>query len=134
VFFLAACAATPTREGATPTGEAPTPTGEAAGHPELVGTWYATTGDPPGITAVFNNDGTFTWSNGDLSGTYEADGSTLTFSYPDDSTWCPGGTFTWDYEVSGDILTSDVVGAECPPAAPIESGPPASPDWIFEPR
>ena len=120
VVFLAACAATPTAE--------------ASGDPELVGTWYATTGDPPGVTAVLNDDGTFTWSNGGLSGTYEADGSTLTFSYPDDSSFCPTGTFTWAYEVSGDTLTSDVVAHECPPAAAWEGGGPPSPDWAFERR
>jgi hypothetical protein len=119
VVFLAACAATPTAESASDL--------------ELVGTWYATTGDPPGVTAVFNDDGTFTWSNGDLSGTYEADGSTLIFSFPDDSSFCPGGTFSWDYQVTGDSLTSDVTVFECPPRAPIEEGPP-SPDWIFERR
>ena len=121
-MFLAACAATPTAE--------------AAGDPELVGTWYATTGDPPGVTAVFNQDGTFTWSNGNLSGTYEADGSKLTFSFPDDSSFCPAGSYTWAYEVSGDTLTSDVSAAECPPdppAASLEAAPP-SPDWIFERR
>jgi hypothetical protein len=80
VVFLAACAASPTAE--------------ASGDPELVGTWYATTGDPPGVTAVFNDDGTFTWSNGNTRGTYEADGSTLTFSYADDNAYCPAGTLT----------------------------------------
>jgi hypothetical protein len=122
IVFLAACAATPTPE--------------AAGDAELVGTWYATTGDPPGVTAVFKDDGTFTWSNGDLSGTYEVDGSTLTFSFPDDSSYCAGGTLTWIYELSGDTLTSDVSAAECPPAAPAASlaGAPPSPDWIFERR
>ena len=101
-----------------------------------MGTWYATTGDPPGVTAIFNDDGTFTWSNGNLSGTYEADGSTLTFSFPDDSSFCPAGTFTWAYEVSGDTLTSDLIAAECPPAAAAASlgAAPPSPDWIFERR
>jgi hypothetical protein len=122
VVFLAACTASPSAQ--------------AAGDPELVGTWYATTGDPPGVTAVFNEDGTFTWSNGDTRGAYEADGSTLTFSYPDDSGYCPAGTLTWAYEVSADTLTSDVIAAHCPPAEPVESlgGAPPSPDWVFERR
>jgi len=101
--------------------------------PQLVGTWVATTGNPVGVTAAFHDDGTFTWSNGNLAGTYQADGSTLTFSYPADSGWCPRGTLIWDYEVSGDSLTSDVVRIECPGLPTLEAGPP-SPDWVFERR
>ena len=79
------------------------------------------------MTAVFSEEGTFTWSNGDLSGTYEADGSALTFHFSAGGEFCPGGTLIWDYAVTGDELTSDVVGGQC---GGVE-GPP-SPDWIFE--
>ncbi|HEX6129518.1 MAG TPA: hypothetical protein VF071_10905 [Candidatus Limnocylindria bacterium] len=96
---------------------------------ELVGTWRATVGNPIGVIAAFNADGTSTWSNGDLESTYEADGSTLTFSNPDDSPFCAGGTLTWEYEIDGDTLTADVVAADCPEGA-FDLGPP-SPDWIF---
>jgi hypothetical protein len=117
-LFLAACS--------SPT--------EPTAEPDVVGSWVATTGDPAGVIAVFSEDGTFTWSNGDLRGTYEADGSILTFSFQDDSSFCAAGTLTWAYEVSGDTLTADVIAADCPPAEPAESlrGAPPSPDWIFE--
>lgn len=103
--------------------------GEPTIDTELVGTWRATHGNPIGVIAGFNADGTSTWSNGDLESTYEADGSTLTFSNPDNSTFCPGGTITWEYEIDGDTLTADTVAADCPEGA-FDLGPP-SPDWIF---
>jgi hypothetical protein len=99
----------------------------AAVDPDVVGTWLATTGNPAGVTAVFSEEGTFTWSNGDVSGTYEADGSTLTFQFSADGAFCPGETLIWNYAVTNDELTSDVVGGQCGG----EQGPP-SPDWIFE--
>ena len=99
--------------------------------PDVIGTWLTTTGDPAGVIAEFNENGTFTRSNGDLSGTYEADGSTLTFNFPDDSSFCAAGDLIWEYEVSADKLVSDVVGGLCPGGVPREEGPP-SPDWIFE--
>jgi hypothetical protein len=108
-------------------------TGQANVDPDLVGTWFATTGDPAGVTADFHDDGTFTWSNGNVHGTYEADRPTLTFSYAADSDWCPGGTLTWEYQLSGDNLTSDVVRSKCPGFPPLGAGPP-SPDWVFERR
>lgn len=101
--------------------------------PGLVGTWFATTGNPVGVTADFHDDGTFTWSNGNVHGTYQADGSTLTFSFAADSDFCPTGTLTWQYQVSGDSLTSDMVASKCPGFPPLGSGPP-SPDWVFERR
>jgi hypothetical protein len=107
------------------------PSAQADVDPDVVGTWVATTGDPVGVVAVFNGDGTFTWSNDNTHGTYEADGSTLTFSYPADNRFCPEGTLIWEYEISGDTLTSDLVGGLCPGGVPWEEGPP-SPDWIFE--
>lgn len=81
---------------------------------ELLGSWVATTGNPAGVVAVFNGDGTFTWSALDLAGTYTSDGSSLTFSYPEDSAFCAAGTLTWDYEVAGDTLTADIAGSDCP--------------------
>jgi hypothetical protein len=119
-LLAAACSAT----GASPTAQADV-------DPDVIGTWLATTGDPAGVVAEFNEDGTFTWTNGNTHGTYEADGSTLTFSFPDDNIFCPEGTLVWEYDISGDMLTSDVVGGLCPGGAPWEEGPP-SPDWIFE--
>jgi hypothetical protein len=43
--------------------------GQANVDPELVGTWFAITGDPAGVIAPFHEDGTFTWSNGNVYGT-----------------------------------------------------------------
>jgi hypothetical protein len=124
-LVIASCSAT------TPSATTPSASTPAHVDPDIVGTWFATTGDPPGVTAVYNEDGSFTWSWGDLSGTYEADGSVLTAFYPDDSHFCPGGTITWEYEVTDDTLTADVIGGLCQGTFPFEQGPP-SPDWIFE--
>lgn len=96
----------------------------------IVGDWRATHGDPAGVVATYRDDGTFEWSNGGLSGTYVADGSTLTMTYPDSSSYCPGGRFTWDYRVDGNTLTARVTAVDCPGT---ESGnvPPTT-TWVFE--
>jgi hypothetical protein len=107
----------------------PAATGSAADG-NVVGTWVATLGNPAGVTAVFNADGTFTWSNGNVSGTFEADRSTLTLNFPADSSFCSGGNLVWDFMIEADTLTADIVGGECD-GAPITEGPP-SPDWIFQ--
>jgi hypothetical protein len=61
----------------------------------------------------------------------EVDGTTLTFSFPDHNTFCPDGTHVWEYDMSGETLTSDLVGGLCPGGVPWEEGPP-SPDWVVE--
>jgi hypothetical protein len=96
----------------------------------VVGTWVATQGSPAGVTAVFNADGTFTWSNGNVSGTFEADGSTLTLNFPADSSFCASGNLVWDFVIEAETMTADIVGGECD-GEPIIEEPP-SPDWIFQ--
>ena len=120
---VAALAIATTLAAACETSEQPT------ADQELVGTWRATMGNPVGVIAAFNADGTSTWSNGDLESTYEADGATLTFFNPDDSTFCAGGSLTWEYQIDGDTLTADIVAADCPEGA--FDLPSPSPDWIF---
>jgi hypothetical protein len=92
----------------------------------LVGTWVGTGLSPGEVTMVLEAAGTFTWSNGDLHGTWASTGDRLTFSYPEESYFCSGGSLTWTYELRGDSLTADLAEATCSVVAP--SG---SPDWTF---
>jgi hypothetical protein len=98
--------------------------------PDVVGTWLATAGDPPGVVAVFHDDGTFTWSQGDINGTFEADGTHLTTHPSEEHSFCARGSLTWEYEVAADTMTADVVSSDCP-EGPLFI-PPESPDWVFE--
>lgn len=97
----------------------------------LVGTWVGTGDVPEEVTMILMEDGSFTWSIMDISGTWEADDTSLTLAFPEDSPFCAGGELLWEYQLDGDTLTSDVVGGDCP--EPVDVGPP-SPDWRFERR
>lgn len=93
----------------------------------LPGRWVGTGQAPGEVTMVLDQNGSFTWSNGELEGSWEANGQRLTFSYPDSSSFCPGGSITWEYELDGDSLTSDLVEG----TRAGFSTPPGSPDWTF---
>ena len=90
--------------------------------PNVVGSWVATTGDYSGTTIEFTRDGQFLFTPDQLIGTYEADGSTLELSFPDNPLFCDGGTVTWDYLIDDRVLTADDVAGECA----------ASRHWVFE--
>ncbi|HEX6230810.1 MAG TPA: hypothetical protein VF029_03780 [Actinomycetota bacterium] len=103
--------------------------GDSDGSEDLVGTWVGTGNAPEEVTMTLSDDGSFTWSILDLTGTWEADDTTLTLAFPEDSPFCAGGELRWEYRLGEDTLTSDVVGGDCPEG--VELGPP-SPDWRFE--
>lgn len=68
----------------------------------------------------------------DITGTWEADETSLTLAFPDDSPFCPGGELLLEGQLDGDTLTSDVVGGDCP--EPIDVGPPSPGLVVRAPR
>jgi hypothetical protein len=80
---------------------------------------------------TLDEDGTFAWENrnlgalGKTSGTWAADANTLTFTFAENGRFCPGETLTWEYQLDGDSLTSEVVASTCP-------GPLVPERWEFE--
>ena len=83
----------------------------------LAGTWVTAPGFDD-VTMVLQEDGAFTWDNRTLNarttGTWTADATTLTFTGAEDESFCPGETLTWEYQLDGDRLTSEVVALTCP--------------------
>jgi hypothetical protein len=105
--------------------------GGASAEDALVGIWVGTSAFGQDVTMELRADGSFSWSALSVDGTWEADATTLTFSYPDNSPFCDGGTLTWEYSIDGDSLTSDVVAHTCTPGEMRPIGPP-DPDWHFQ--
>jgi hypothetical protein len=96
----------------------------------LQGKWLTVTGFDE-VTMTLDEAGTFSWENQDLgalgktSGTWTAEANTLTFTFAEDGQFCPGETITWEYQLNGDTLTSEVVASTCP-------GPLVPESWEFE--
>jgi len=94
----------------------------------LAGVWLTAPGFDD-VTMTLKADGTFTWENRSLdacaSGTWTADGPRLTFAFAEEDTFCAGATLTWEYQLEGDTLTSEVVASACP-------GPLVPESWEFE--
>jgi hypothetical protein len=97
---------------------------------DLVGTWRTVAGFDD-VTLTLEEDGAFTWENrnlgalGKTSGTWTADATTITSTFAEDGRFCPRGTLTWEYQLEGDTLTSQVVATTCP-------GPFVPESWEFE--
>jgi hypothetical protein len=98
-------------------------------NPDLVGVWVTVPGFDD-VTLMLEEDGTFTWENRSLAaprttGTWAADATRFTYTFAEDGRFCPGGTLTWEYQLEGDTLTSEVVATTCP-------GPFVPASWEFE--
>lgn len=59
------------------------------------------------------------------TGAWRADATTITSTFDVNGRFCPGGTLTWEYQLEGDTLTSEVVATTCP-------GPFVPETWEFE--
>ena len=96
--------------------------------PGLAGVWVTAPGFDD-VAMTLKEDGTFTWDNRSLgastAGTWTADATTLTFAFVEDQPFCAGETLTWEYQLEGDRLTSEVVATTCP-------GPLVPGNWEFE--
>ena len=93
----------------------------------LSGEWL-TTAEFDDVAMTLRKDETFAWDNRTLgssaSGTWTADAATLTFSFAEGQSFCPGQTITWEYQLEGDTLISDVVSNTC--------GLPPGGSWEFK--
>jgi hypothetical protein len=93
----------------------------------LTGKWQ-TTPEFEDVTMTLRDDKTFAWDNrtqgSSTNGTLSADARTLTFSFAEEQLFCPRQTITWEYQLEGDTLTSDVVANTC--------GLPPGGSWEFK--